>query len=794
MKVTTRGLLRTTLYSSTAGVLLGVPLLTCVPQHLRGQEQMQPGTVIRAQSAENTGAFSRLFGNRTSGPTNVASDLSDQTVPQPTSAGPGMIGRVFGAPAPAAGQPTRSQMRAQAKFMRKNPYAARIMMLQQQQQLLQQQQEALQGEYEEEGIPEPEVFDSLKIDASEWADAPGRQITEELPPEPQGQAWWQTGEKPANSRERRRIEDEPAASAATSTPGTAPAAATPAPAVSASAAAEPNPAPAVEEGTAVRTTTPGVSSTTPAPAATQGGVEEWSLTFPESAPAATPQAAAATPTVEAPATVASPAAPAAATPALSEAPFVPPEPAGTATVQLPTVPADSPPLGEPDFIPPEPDAPLGTLPPATGLDRPATGPASPTAPFYEAPAPASPAVPLDPRVAPQITTSQPSEPAAAPAATDADPFPAAPAEVAELPTTPAESPAVAPADSPFTGLRLDGTPTAPLQEHLATPGTAGGEPSLAPGVEEFLPPKPVQNAPAYSADVPLMESAPPVATEVVELPPEPASIPGEQGGTVATPGASPLPTEEPTLPTSPAARSSLPRFAPADLGFDEPSSGDLAPQNPAEFIPPEPEDFGSQFQMRSQDYYVPGVPSGPPAPVAPVPDVPSAPAAERAPDITLWSPDPLPQAAESLQIPDPIVAPSTAKRLEAAPPPTPRQTNAKLERIASRQGLNGFKGFCPVALKDHRELLDARPEFSAVYNGRRYFFSSAASQAMFESNPAEYAPAALGNDVVHLMLTGESRPGSLEHAVWFRSRLYMFATAETMETFVASPSIHAWEE
>ena len=128
------------------------------------------------------------------------------------------------------------------------------------------------------------------------------------------------------------------------------------------------------------------------------------------------------------------------------------------------------------------------------------------------------------------------------------------------------------------------------------------------------------------------------------------------------------------------------------------------------------------------------------------------------------------------------------------PQPTPEQTRGKLDRIATRKGLSGFKGFCPVSLKDHRELVDARPEYSAVHNGRRYFFSSAAAQSQFEANPEDYSPAALGNDVVHLVLTGDSTPGSLDHAVWFRSKLYLFATAETMETFVAAPSIHARDE
>jgi YHS domain-containing protein len=114
----------------------------------------------------------------------------------------------------------------------------------------------------------------------------------------------------------------------------------------------------------------------------------------------------------------------------------------------------------------------------------------------------------------------------------------------------------------------------------------------------------------------------------------------------------------------------------------------------------------------------------------------------------------------------------------------------KLERIRERRGQTGLKGFCPVMLRDHRELVDAREEFSIEFNGHTYCVSSAEALATFQSDPAKYAPAAGGSDVIHRDLTGEDLPGSLDHAVWYRGRLYMFATAETMETFVAAPSAH----
>lgn len=127
--------------------------------------------------------------------------------------------------------------------------------------------------------------------------------------------------------------------------------------------------------------------------------------------------------------------------------------------------------------------------------------------------------------------------------------------------------------------------------------------------------------------------------------------------------------------------------------------------------------------------------------------------------------------------------------------PIPRnaaeRTLAKREMIAARKSLPGLKGFCPVALRDHRDLVDARSEFRVVYNNKTYYLGSSEAVQTFLGDPAKYAPASRGCDVIQLSVTGEESEGSLEHAVWYKGRLYMFASAETMDTFVAAPSSHA---
>jgi len=132
------------------------------------------------------------------------------------------------------------------------------------------------------------------------------------------------------------------------------------------------------------------------------------------------------------------------------------------------------------------------------------------------------------------------------------------------------------------------------------------------------------------------------------------------------------------------------------------------------------------------------------------------------------------------------------------PPPTQdsaqNDQRSKMDKIAARKDRKGLKGFCPVVLRDKRDLVDASPEFSVTFNGHEYFVSSAEARNQFLSDPGKYAPAAGGCDVIHLALTGEKLEGSLDHAVWYKGRLYLFAGVETMETFVAAPSSHATDD
>lgn len=125
--------------------------------------------------------------------------------------------------------------------------------------------------------------------------------------------------------------------------------------------------------------------------------------------------------------------------------------------------------------------------------------------------------------------------------------------------------------------------------------------------------------------------------------------------------------------------------------------------------------------------------------------------------------------------------------------PAKEEVDAKMKLIAERGDLRGLKGFCPVALRDDRDLKNALPEHHSTFKGRTYYFSTADAKAAFDEHPKQYAPIAGGQDVV-LLKEKVTKEGSLDHAVWFKDRLYLFTSQKSLEQFVAAPSEFAISE
>lgn len=132
--------------------------------------------------------------------------------------------------------------------------------------------------------------------------------------------------------------------------------------------------------------------------------------------------------------------------------------------------------------------------------------------------------------------------------------------------------------------------------------------------------------------------------------------------------------------------------------------------------------------------------------------------------------------------PAPTAAP--AELLESSDEPfSPDWLKNREQRISDRAGQSGFMGFCPVALRDKLQLVDASPEYAVDYHSQKFQFSTDEALKKFLADPDRYLPAAGGLDVVAVSQGTAVAQGSLEHALWFRHKLYLFLSREHLETF-----------
>ncbi|QDT38437.1 hypothetical protein [Stratiformator vulcanicus] len=120
--------------------------------------------------------------------------------------------------------------------------------------------------------------------------------------------------------------------------------------------------------------------------------------------------------------------------------------------------------------------------------------------------------------------------------------------------------------------------------------------------------------------------------------------------------------------------------------------------------------------------------------------------------------------------------------------PEERRRRAMLAKLEQRSDLGGFQGFCPVTLRDSRDLTDADPTYVSIFESRTYEFSSAEAKAKFDADPSRYAPVNGGHDVV-LTAAGEiETEGTLRNAVWFKDRLYLFRSTSSLGEFNSDPT------
>ncbi len=408
-------------------------------------------------------------------------------------------------------------------------------------------------------------------------------------------------------------------------------------------------------------------------------------------------------------------------------------------------------------VPPRQSAPTGTMPPAalnkrTAQSVPALSKSAPPKPARQpiAAAPQQRAVPS------QVTQPAPSTRSAASLAQAPQAESFTPAnEAGPLATITPSAPNAAPIDSPV--------PVGETPAEITTTTTASSE-SLA----SFIPPSPA----------PLLEAAPP-ASNVANSPVPEAAV----------------------------------QFAPAEVATSNPPV-----QNPPESI----EDFPDPFpQEPSEDelFEQPLVQSPAQPTETPAQSVEAPFATTQPVTLDAQPQDPAEEPAEESFEP-PIINPYSGKSLEESaavqsleqstsaaaaqlaspqlPPAKIEQASAddnsvaaKMRRVIQRADMKGLKGFCPVTLRDQRELADSVPEFVSSYRGQKFYFASQPALIKFDLHPERYAPAAYGADVVVLTRDQDVSEGTLDHSAWYRGRLYLFASRENHDLFVKNPETYA---
>lgn len=121
---------------------------------------------------------------------------------------------------------------------------------------------------------------------------------------------------------------------------------------------------------------------------------------------------------------------------------------------------------------------------------------------------------------------------------------------------------------------------------------------------------------------------------------------------------------------------------------------------------------------------------------------------------------------------------------------TARTQDAKLNLPAGSPPV-AFDGYCPVTLMKEMVWRKGDVRYGAVHRQRTYLFASAAEQLLFLNSPDTYSPVNSGNDVCQAVDSGKIVAGKREFGLISRGRIYLFASAESMNRFQKDPARYA---
>ncbi len=102
----------------------------------------------------------------------------------------------------------------------------------------------------------------------------------------------------------------------------------------------------------------------------------------------------------------------------------------------------------------------------------------------------------------------------------------------------------------------------------------------------------------------------------------------------------------------------------------------------------------------------------------------------------------------------------------------------------------GLDGCCPVSLVEKQKWVAGDRRWGVNHRGRLYFFAGPEEQQRFFVDPDRYAPAISGDDIV-LASEGQAVPGRREYGVYYRNRVYLFSSDASRAKFESNPAPYA---
>jgi YHS domain-containing protein len=115
------------------------------------------------------------------------------------------------------------------------------------------------------------------------------------------------------------------------------------------------------------------------------------------------------------------------------------------------------------------------------------------------------------------------------------------------------------------------------------------------------------------------------------------------------------------------------------------------------------------------------------------------------------------------------------------------KSNSMMKEHSSVATKLGLDGYCPVCVVMKKVWEKGSPNISSTFDGVTYYFPGENIKAMFDASPEKFVPALNGDCIVCYEKAGKRIPGTVQHPVLHKNRLYLFPSASEKDAFKAAP-------